>query len=76
MFPEESITAALDAKIQLGMPYHWAGFKLAVHDWIEPAEQFLTYAESKGLTYTLPKLGALYTLKSPILTQKWWTDFL
>ncbi|MAW95322.1 MULTISPECIES: MBL fold metallo-hydrolase [unclassified Leeuwenhoekiella] len=76
MFPEESITAALDSKIKQGMPYHWAGFKLALHDWTEPADEFVNYAAEKGFEYTLPKLGAINTLKDPRITQKWWSNFL
>ena len=73
MFPEESITAAIEAKIATGMPYHWAGFKLALHDWTEPAEKFIEFSEKKGFSYSLPQLGELCQLNDPPCSKKWWT---
>ncbi|MCC4212996.1 MBL fold metallo-hydrolase [Leeuwenhoekiella parthenopeia] len=72
MFPDESITAAQDAQIKTGMPYHWAGFKLALHDWTEPAEEFVKYATQMGFDYTLPGLGELNSLQDSLNKQKWW----
>ncbi|PHQ30149.1 MBL fold metallo-hydrolase [Leeuwenhoekiella nanhaiensis] len=74
MFPDESITAALDAQIKTGMPYHWAGFKLALHDWTEPAEEFVTYAAEKNFDYTLPLLGQVMHLDQPAQKSEWWKN--
>lgn len=73
MFPEESIQAALDAKVNLATPYHWAGFKLALHSWTEPATDFVHQAKLKSVKYTLPKLGELMSLND-VKTKEWWTN--
>ena len=76
MLPEQSVQAALDAGVKTATPYHWAGFKLAFHSWTEPAEKFVTFAETKKLSYTLPQLGQLMTLKESVQTAKWWNTFI
>ena len=71
MFPEESIQAALDAKVKKVMPVHWAGFALAQHDWKEPADRFKQAAKEQKLEATFPKLGELYALDN-CTKEKWW----
>lgn len=71
MYPEESVQAAIDAKVQNCMPVHWAGFSLAQHPWKEPVERFVTKAETEKLNFIVPKLGELFTAKTS-KSSKWW----
>ena len=75
MFPEESVQAAIDGQVKLAMPVHWGGFTLAPHKWTDPPECFVKTAESKGVNYTLPKLGQLMT-RSEVQTENWWEEYL
>lgn len=72
MFPEQSVQAAIDAKVQKAMPVHWAGFNLSyAHSWYEPAEEFMKHAELKKLPTTYPKIGENIDLKHNSAA-KWW----
>ena len=71
LFPEESVEAALQSKVKKATPVHWAGFRLALHDWTDPAERFVTHAQAKGLSYTLPQLGRVYNIKEEV-KDLWW----
>jgi L-ascorbate metabolism protein UlaG (beta-lactamase superfamily) len=71
MYPEESVQAAIDAKVKNMMPVHWAGFALAQHTWTEPVERFTQEATAKKLNYCLPKIGQLFDSNHSI-TARWW----
>lgn len=72
LFPDESIQAAIDAKVQKAMPIHWAGFSLSFqHKWYEPAEMFVNTAEEKNFNYLLPKMGEVFS-KDNDWTENWW----
>jgi hypothetical protein len=72
MFPDESVQAALDAKVKKGMPVHWAGFSLSYqHTWEEPAEEFVKFAQEKSFDYLLPSIGQLFSY-SDQLREEWW----
>lgn len=72
MFPEESVDAAIDAKVKKAMPVHWAGFNLSYyHAWYDPAESFHQAAMDKKLAYMLPPLGQMFKF-SDTHTEKWW----
>ncbi|MFT7589551.1 MAG: L-ascorbate metabolism protein UlaG (beta-lactamase superfamily) [Limisphaerales bacterium] len=75
MFPEESVQAALIAKVKKAIPVHWSAFALAQHPWKEPAEQFHKHAAIKGLNAAFPRLGEVFTLESTP-TQKWWEELI
>ncbi|MBI1307040.1 MAG: hypothetical protein GC181_10600 [Bacteroidetes bacterium] len=71
MFPDESVQAALDAKVKKAIPVHWAGFSLSFqHTWSEPASEFVKFAEEKKLAYSLPEPGKIYFVKDEI-KEKW-----
>lgn len=73
MFPDESVKAAIDAKVQKVMPVHWAGFSLSYqHTWKEPADEFVKYANENDLDYSLPALGQLFTYSDEI-QDRWWS---
>lgn len=73
MYPEESVQAALDSQSAKAVPYHWGGFRLALHNWTEPAERFVQAAREKGLPYNLPRLGAVNRLDDVDRTE-WWRE--
>ncbi|NNC96408.1 MAG: hypothetical protein HKN92_12690 [Chitinophagales bacterium] len=74
MFPRESVQAALDAKVKVAMPVHWAGFKLSYqHGWFEPVEEFVEYAKQITLPYITPPLGEIFQDK--FLSTDWWQQY-
>ncbi len=75
MFPEESVNAAIDARVRLGIPLHWGGFNLSYqHAWYEPVTEFVKYAKRKGLNYKTPALGEVIT--GDAATGEWWKQFV
>ncbi|GIV32642.1 MAG: membrane protein [Chitinophagales bacterium] len=74
MFPNESVQAALDAKMKVAMPVHWAGFNLSYqHSWYEPAEAFVNHARHHSLSHLTPSLGELFQVSAT--TGKWWQNY-
>lgn len=71
MFPEESVKAALEARVKVATPVHWAGFSLAQHTWRDPAERFAKAATNDGLPVTFPELGKVYTVHE-VADKHWW----
>jgi L-ascorbate metabolism protein UlaG (beta-lactamase superfamily) len=72
MFPDESVQAALDAKVMKGMPVHWGGFSLSYqHTWAEPAEDFVKFSKEKSFDYLLPEIGQLFSY-TDIIQEQWW----
>ncbi|MFT5167574.1 MAG: L-ascorbate metabolism protein UlaG (beta-lactamase superfamily) [Saprospiraceae bacterium] len=75
LFPEESVQAAIDAKVKKAMPVHWAGFALSYqHAWTAPAEEFVKAALDKNLEYSIPALGKHFNA-SAMESEKWWLSF-
>lgn len=75
MFPQHSVQAALDAKVKVAVPVHWAGFNLSYqHGWNEPVEEFIKYADENKLKYITPKLGEIFTATA--LTNNWWKQYM
>ncbi len=76
LFPDESVTAAIDAGVKKAMPVHWAGFSLSYqHDWFEPAEAFVQAARDQSMAYVLPELGKVMDL-SGADTAHWWKAYM
>lgn len=73
MYPEESVQAALDAKVKKALPVHWCGFALAQHHWKDPIERFYKEAAIKKLEISTPNIGQLLNYNSPSLP--WWEAF-
>jgi len=72
LFPDESVQAAIDAKVKKAMPVHWAGFALSYeHTWTEPAEEFVANAIEKEMAYSLPVLGQVFDISFEGKKQ-WW----
>lgn len=75
MHPEESVQAALDTRVKLAMPFHWAGFALAQHHWKEPIECFTAEAQKQLLDYVTPRIGELVELNSLTANKPWWVAY-
>jgi len=74
MYPEESVQAALDAKVNVATIVHWAGFSLAMHHWKEPIERFSAEAEKQSLEMCTPKIGEVVKLKN-LPQEAWWNNY-
>ncbi|MCR1023475.1 MBL fold metallo-hydrolase [Cellulophaga baltica] len=73
MMPEETAQAGIDIKARKIMPIHWAGFKLALHDWTDPVTRLKVAADKLNLPILTPKLGAEIRVKDSInTTSNWW----
>ncbi len=75
MYPEESIQAAIDAKVALAIPVHWGAFTLALHHWKDPIERFVAEAKKKETQIATPLLGELRELNKKYKEQNWWEAF-
>lgn len=73
MYPEESVQAALDAKVKKALAVHWGGFALAQHHWKDPIERFTAEAEKQSLAVSTPVLGELITFETE--TNHWWLEY-
>ena len=47
-------------------------FNLAMHDWFEPVEKSLKYAEKYGINLMTPKIGQLVSTEHKNIFEKWW----
>lgn len=75
MYPEESVQAAIDAKIATAIPVHWAGFALALHKWKDPIERFTQEAIQKKINYRTPEIGEMFDANSFASNNNWWEKF-
>ena len=72
MYPEESVKAAMDVNAKKITPVHWAGFALAQHTWVEPADRFVLECEKQNVSYITPQLGELVNTSEATKQQPWW----
>ncbi len=71
LFPNESVQAAIDARVNMVMPVHWAGFNLSYqHSWYEPAASFVQHAKQHSLPFLTPPLGEVFQVNSAFTN--WW----
>lgn len=76
MMPEETAQAGIDVKAKKIMPIHWAGFKLALHDWTDPIERVKTKASELGVELITPKIGDVIIVNDSINNYShWWKSF-
>lgn len=76
MFPEESVQAGIEAKANILIPIHWAGFALALHTWQEPVQRFAQEAIKQKIQYISPRLGEIVRLGEENRVQSdWWKGF-
>lgn len=76
MFPEESVQAGIDLKINTFMPIHWGTFSLASHGWTDPIERFLKKAGELKVSVSTPRIGESILIKSNNYSKaNWWKQF-
>lgn len=73
MMPEETIQAGKDVGAKLVMPIHWGGFRLAMHDWLDPITRASAKASEMQISLLTPKIGEGIVLNGDIpQTAHWW----
>lgn len=75
MMPEESVQAAIEAKVRRATPVHWAGFTLALHHWTDPVIRFKKAADEKNLATIFAPLGSVFSINEPIKNPVWWNEY-
>ncbi len=74
LFPEESVEAAQEVGAKTVMPFHWAGFSLALHTWTDPVERFTQAAIEANQHYIVPQLGELVSEYTQYQGHRWWEE--
>ena len=75
MMPEETAKAGIDVKAKKIMPIHWAGFKLALHDWKDPIMRVKAKADELNIEVIAPQIGQEIISKDSIATYlNWWKN--
>jgi L-ascorbate metabolism protein UlaG (beta-lactamase superfamily) len=75
MLPEETAQAGIDVRAIKIMPIHWAGFKLALHEWTDPIKRVKAKANELGLEVITPQIGQKIVVKYSINnTIDWWKN--
>ncbi len=75
MMPEETAQAGIDVQAKKIMPIHWAGFKLALHEWTDPIERVTKKANELNLEVITPKIGEQIMVKDSINNYtNWWKN--
>lgn len=72
MFPEQAVQASIDLGLKTVTPVHWGRFALSLHKWNESIKRFIKTAEEKGVNYSVPKIGELYTIGQEPFRKSWW----
>ena len=75
MMPEETAQAGVDLSASKIMPIHWAGFKLALHDWKDPIKRVKIKAEELNINIITPKIGDEILVKENNTNYtNWWQN--
>ncbi len=75
MMPEETAQAGVDVKARKIMPIHWAGFKLALHEWTDPIKRLEKKASELNLKVIAPQIGQEIIVKDSVTTYpNWWQN--
>ena len=75
MMPEETAQAGIDVRANKIMPIHWAGFKLALHDWKDPIVRVKAKADELNIEVITPQIGQEIIIKDSVTTYlNWWKD--
>lgn len=74
LYPEESVQAAIDARVQVAIPVHWGGFSLAMHHWTDPIQRFVASAGKMQQKICTPHPGEIVRLgDEPKIA--WWEKY-
>ena len=72
MFPDQTVQAGIDVRAKKVIPIHWGAFKLAMHDWNEPAKMVMKYGKERGLSVQIPIIGEKIEKIEYTNTTSWW----
>lgn len=72
MFPDQTVQAGIDVRAKKIIPIHWGAFKLAMHDWNEPAKMVMKYGKEQGLTVQIPLIGEKIEKSEYFESISWW----
>lgn len=75
MMPEESVQAAIDAKVSTVIPVHWGGFTLSLHSWTDPVERFKKEALKQEQQSSYPYPGQLFKINE-LFQKSWWNEYM
>lgn len=76
MMPEETAMAGVDIKAKNVMPIHWAGFKLALHEWTDPIVRVKAKAKELNLNIISPEIGQEIIVKDTVNNYTdWWKNY-
>jgi len=74
MTPEEAVQAHVELGGKVFVPIHWGTFRLAFHDWNEPAERLYIEARKKHLQFVMPLAGQSFHNPDLPPVKTWWRD--
>lgn len=69
-FPDELPQIMNDLQAEMIFPIHWSKFNLSDHEWNEPVRALL--AMNPKFQVTIPKIGEIYAVGDPPVTEPWW----
>lgn len=72
MLPEQTVQANIDLQSKVLLPVHWGKFTLALHEWNEPVERVLKFAQSKEVKVTTPMIGEKVIINNNYPDRHWW----
>jgi L-ascorbate metabolism protein UlaG (beta-lactamase superfamily) len=72
MFPNQTVQAGIDVQAKKIIPIHWGAFKLAMHDWNEPAKMVTQYGKERGLLVQIPVIGEKIEISEQFESTFWW----
>lgn len=75
MTPEETAQAGLDVSATKIMPIHWAGFKLALHEWTDPINRVQEKGKELNIEVITPRIGEEIIINDSINNYtNWWKN--
>jgi len=74
MTPEEAVQAHKQIGGKVFVPIHWGTFRLAFHDWNDPAERLYQEARKQKLLYVIPMAGQSFHNPQLPPVKTWWRD--
>jgi len=74
MNPEEAVLAHQQIGGKVFVPIHWGTFRLAFHDWNDPAERLYREATKRKLTFVIPIAGQSFHNPDLPPVTTWWRD--
>ena len=74
MGPENATEAHLALRGKVMMPIHWGTFNLALHDWKEPVQKLMHFADQKNITLFVPCPGAPTDVNGAH-NSNWWSPY-